>query len=156
MKTNIKIIGVAILILTSSFCFSQTSNKKKFDKSYTKSRISSDMKIKKGDTKQKDLHLREGYAYFISVDGKNKREDIHYRIKSNGQTIYDNSLFEYSQTSNITCHNDEVITLEILSDPDCYQRKGVKSRNVNFTFAYKKIKNYEKPLNNTIPAYVSN
>jgi len=155
MKTNIKILGVAILIFVSSFSFAQKNNQK-FDKSFKKSRISSEMKIKKGDTKQKDLHLREGHEYFIMVKSQNKRENIHYRLRSNGKIIYDNSIFEYSQASTLICSNDEVITLEILSDPDCFQRKGTKSRNVNFTFGYKKINNYEKSINITSPACVSN
>ncbi len=155
MKMNIKIIGIIIaLILVSNFSFGQMSFvNNRPDRDYKKSGMSSKMRIKKGDTKKKDLRLREGYAYFINVSAKT---DVHFRLRKDGKIIYDNSLFEYSKTKNISCYSQQTITIEILSDPDKFSRKRTKHRKVNFTLSYKKIENYEKNNNNNIPAYALN
>jgi len=161
MKTNIRILGIIILLLSVNFSFAQTglsfTKKNKPTKDYTISGKSGTFEIKKGKTKTVNLKLKEGQAYFISVSGKHSCKDVHYRLIDGESIIYDNSVFEFATSNSFFSESEKEITLEIINQPDCFLRTNCKRNNINFIFAYKNTKgNENNTFNSNGPLYVTN
>lgn len=161
MKTIIIIL--ATIFFTSAYTYTEgqmfrRSNKKKPDKTYVISKRSGKVKVRNGSTRKLKFRIKKGNDYFVSIAGKMRNNEVHYRIiNSKQKVIFDNSIFEYSSVSKFSCNQNELVTVEIVMPPSLYGINKTKQEKIHFLLAHKKSNNYENnfDINNT-PLFVYN
>jgi len=160
MTTFRQIFATALFILISMTLLGQSSlgllTSNTLTKDFEVNSKSNQFKVKDGKTKTLNFKIKKGTYYYVSINQKLDKNDVHYRISENGKLVYDNSMFEFNKESMFLCTQNTTLTVEIILCPDKFQRRGTKANLIDFVLATKKTEIDDDAIWNAGPVYVLN
>jgi len=146
MKIFLNIIFIVIIILLvfknktySQDCSDYYKKCENADKSYTASGMSRGIKLTKGSTYELNLTIYANRDYFISFEGEKSLGDIQFVIlDSENQILYNNSVDEFKQFTNIITDVTTQLKIQLITQPDVYKPNSTTKYCAGIFVAYKK------------------
>lgn len=136
---------------SQSFILENISQKKP-DRTFNVSNKSRKLKLKKGDTYEIKMKLKNYRLYYISVCGNKAFNNIQYQLKMNNnknEIMYDNAAYEFDKNNTFRVEKDTTIVIKIKTQPSTCLKCDKKKRKVKVFIAYKNTKRHEE--RNNIP-----